>query len=91
MKLHRCIICENACGFDDNIISMTTGNHLHVSFNCIDSPLRDAYFHKASCNVLIFDMVTGKCWVDGGENIPVEGCENYRRKELVNKEVDCFV
>jgi len=85
---HACLHCASSDDFQKPI-SMTTENHLHMSFSCHNPCIRDAYGQLGKDNAMIIDLVTGICWVDGSSHVPSTGCENYLRNKLVNEEVTC--
>jgi hypothetical protein len=86
MKFHICFTCLHAQDFSKPM-SMTTENHLHMTFECLYTPYRDAYGHIVDTNAMIYDFITGKCWVDGGESVPLCGCSHYKKYIKVNDEV----
>jgi hypothetical protein len=58
-----------------------------MSFDCLFPYYHDAYGRPSNVGVMIYDMITGKCWVDGSSYIPDNGCENYRKYNKVNNKV----
>lgn len=89
--INVCLTCKHS-GSLDKPISYTTGNHIHTGFSCDDPPseFRGAYGEPLSipCTSMIVDLVTMTSWIDGSSSIPKEGCSNYERSEVVNKEVE---
>jgi hypothetical protein len=85
MTAHMCLICLHSHDFEKPM-SMTTGG-LHMSFNCLFTPYLDAEGNPVTTNAMIYDMLRGRCWVDGGAEVPVNGCINYKKYNKVQESV----
>lgn len=89
-KVHACLLC--ACSFKfEKPISMTTGEHLHLSFSCCGCKEPNSYdgIHSGINDIksMIYDFVTEECWVDGCCSIPNQGCSGFELYKTVNKEL----
>lgn len=93
MSIHACLKCVHSQSFDKPM-SMTTGNHLHLAFTCTNPSIPDAYGYLGKrgdgtrSNVMIMDLVTNQCWVDGSDDVPVTGCATFAQYNGVNVEVE---
>ena len=58
---------------------------------CLFTPYRDQYGHEVDTNVMIYDFISGKCWVDGGSSVPKEGCVNFKKFLRINDEVVDYI
>jgi hypothetical protein len=90
--INVCLKCAHSKKFHKPI-SMTTGNHLHLLFECAKPAIPDAYGYlktgkgRPRHNPMILDLVTNESWVDGSNYVPEEGCANFVRDKLVGDDV----
>ena len=90
MKIHYCLLCAYSFNFSKPI-SMTTGKHLHLSFECCGCKEPYSYdgMHSGINDIraMIYDIVDNKCWVDGCCDIPVTGCPGFELHKTINNEL----
>lgn len=84
MVIHNCLRCEHSQRFDKPI-SMLTSEKVHMSFLCKNPDVADCYGRYPAENIMIWEIDTNKCWVDGSETIPVEGCANFKKDMWCNE------
>ena len=83
--MHNCLVCHHSDVWRKPV-SMTTGNHLHFSFTCFGGNPNPRLNHDGVI-IMIYDICTDECWIDGSCTIPKHGCLNFVQAESVNKEV----
>lgn len=87
--MHNCLSCRFSSDFQKPV-SCTTAAKLHLGFKC-ENPVKtpyysDAYGRCTDTNWLWYQMDSSIVWIDGGNPIPVFGCENFELDESCNVE-----
>ena len=74
--MHACLLCEHSNDFQKPTMLTSGGFALHLVFTC-KKPCVPGAMGKTTENVMILDLVTDKCWVDGSSEIQKGGCQNF--------------